>query len=64
MTGNQANAGGGAIFYVVNSGWGNLTLTGSRLSDNPSLGFQTYPGIFDRINNRNRKPIMIGSTDS
>ncbi len=64
MTGNQANEGGGAIFYVVNSGWGNLTLTGSHLSDNPSLGFQDYPGIFDRINNRDRKPVMIGSTDS
>jgi hypothetical protein len=34
MSGNTANEGGGAIFFVVNSGGGTLTIDNSTLSDN------------------------------
>jgi hypothetical protein len=46
MTNNTANEGGGAIFFVSNDQSGTLTITDSFLSMNPSLGFETYPGIF------------------
>ena len=46
MTGNRAREGGGAIFFVSNDRTGTLTIDGSRLTDNPSLGFETLPGIF------------------
>ncbi len=43
-----ANEGGGSIFFVSNDRTGHLTVTGSTLSDNVSLGFETagLPGIF------------------
>lgn len=45
---NQANEGGGAIFFVSNDRTGTLTIDSSTLRSNPSLGFETngYPGIF------------------
>ena len=45
---NQAEEGGGAIFFVSNDRTGTLTLTGSTLARNPNRGFQTagLPGIF------------------
>ena len=46
MTGNHAREGGGAIFFVSNDRTGTLTIDGSRLTDNPSDGFETLPGIF------------------
>jgi hypothetical protein len=46
LTGNRAREGGGAIFFVSNDGTGTLTIDGSRLTDNPSDGFETLPGIF------------------
>ena len=46
MEGNQAREGGGAIFFVSNDRSGSMTLSDSTLRDNPSLGFETYPGIF------------------
>jgi hypothetical protein len=48
MTGNTAREGGGAVFFVSNSGTGHLVVTDSVLSGNPSAGFETagYPGIF------------------
>lgn len=46
ITGNHAREGGGAIFFVSNDRTGTLTVTGSRLTDNPSDGFETLPGIF------------------
>jgi hypothetical protein len=46
MEGNQAREGGGAIFFVSNDRTGTMTLSDSTLRDNPSLGFETYPGIF------------------
>jgi hypothetical protein len=46
ITGNRAREGGGAIFFVSNDRTGTLTVRSSTLSDNPSLGFETDPGIF------------------
>ena len=43
---NSAREGGGAIFFVSNDRSGTLNLTDSFLSNNPSQGFQTHPGIF------------------
>ncbi|MBS2940162.1 hypothetical protein KDN32_20690 [Nocardioides sp. J2M5] len=46
LTGNRAREGGGAIFFVSNDRTGTLTIRDSRLTDNPSAGFETLPGIF------------------
>lgn len=48
MRNNTANEGGGAIFYVSNNLTGTMSVTGSTLAANPSLGFETagLPGIF------------------
>jgi hypothetical protein len=46
MEDNTAREGGGAIFFVSNDRSGTMTLSDSTLRDNPSLGFETYPGIF------------------
>ena len=46
ITGNRAREGGGAIFFVSNDRTGTLRIDGSRLTDNPSDGFETLPGIF------------------
>lgn len=45
---NQANEGGGAIFFVSNDRTGSLLIQESVLSHNPSEGFETpgYPGIY------------------
>jgi hypothetical protein len=64
MSNNSAREGGGAIFYVVDSGWGKLTLNESQLHGNPSGEFQTYPGVFDHIDGKDGPPIMINSTDN
>ena len=64
MRNNSAREGGGAIFYVVDSGWGKLTLNRSHLHHNPSGQFQTYPGIYDNIDGHDGPPVMIHSTDN
>jgi hypothetical protein len=64
MSSNGAREGGGAIFYVVDSGWGRLTLNGSQLHGNPSGRFQSYPGVFDDIDLRAYAPAMIRSSDN
>jgi hypothetical protein len=45
---NQANEGGGAIFFVSNDRSGSLVIKDSQLARNPSKGFETpgYKGIF------------------
>jgi hypothetical protein len=63
MSNNRAREGGGAIFYVVDYGWGRLTLNGSQLHDNPSGQFESYPGVYDNIDLRARAPEMIHSSD-
>jgi hypothetical protein len=64
MSNNSAREGGGAIFYVVDNGWGVLTLNQSTLLDNPSGQFQTYPGIYESIDLRHYVPGMTHSTDN
>ncbi len=46
FTDNVANEGGGAIFYVSNDETGTLIVNDSYLVGNPSLEFETYPGLF------------------
>ncbi|MCX5743045.1 MAG: hypothetical protein NT062_11185, partial [Proteobacteria bacterium] len=48
MHDNSAREGGGAIFFVSNDRTGTLEIRDSKLSNNPSAGFETqgYPGIF------------------
>lgn len=46
LTDNLANEGGGAIFFVSNDLTGSLIVDRSYLSGNPSLEFETDPGIF------------------
>ena len=43
---NVAREGGGAVFFVSNDRTGSLYIQDSTLRDNPSLGFENYPGIF------------------
>lgn len=43
---NRAREGGGAVFFVSNDRTGTLAIQDSTLRDNPSLGFENYPGIF------------------
>lgn len=58
---NRAREGGGAVFFVSNDRTGTLTVTGSRLTGNPSAGFETpgLPGIFFLGRAR---PSVTGST--
>jgi predicted outer membrane repeat protein len=46
FTGNHANEGGGAIFYVSNDSSGRLHLRWSTLEDNVSAKFENLPGIY------------------
>jgi predicted outer membrane repeat protein len=46
LTENTAKEGGGAIFFVSNDRSGALHIDRSHLSNNPSLGFESDPGIF------------------
>ncbi len=64
MHDNTAREGGGAIFYVVDSGWGKLTLNESHLHHDPSGEFQTFPGIYDNIDGHDGPPVMIKSSDN
>jgi hypothetical protein len=43
---NVAREGGGALFFVSNDLSGTLAIQDSTLHDNPSLGFENYPGIY------------------
>ena len=63
MDGNRAREGGGAVFDVVDSGWGALTFDESRLNHDVSGAFQTFPGIYYEIDGQDRAPRMINSSD-
>ncbi|WP_051452222.1 hypothetical protein [Actinospica robiniae] len=58
---NQANEGGGAVFYVSNDRSGTMTVNGSTLHSNVSKGFYTagYPGVFFLGQG---KPVVSGSS--
>ncbi len=64
MHSNSAREGGGAIFDVVDTGWGSLTLNQSHLRSNISGEFQTFPGIYYQIDGKDTTPIVIHSTVS
>jgi hypothetical protein len=64
MDNNSAREGGGAVFDVVDSGWGALTFNASHLHNDISGEFQTFPGIYYQIDGNDRAPVMIRSTDS
>ena len=64
MRNNTAREGGGAIFYVVDTGWGTLVLKDSHLHHNPSGVFQTAPGVYDNIDGHDGPPVLINSTDN
>jgi hypothetical protein len=63
MENNSAREGGGAVFDVVDSGWGALTFKRSRLHNNISGEFQTFPGVYYDLDGHDRAPVMINSTD-
>jgi hypothetical protein len=62
MDGNRAREGGGAVFDVVDSGWGALTFEESQLHSNISGQFQTFPGVYYDLDGHDRAPVMINST--
>jgi hypothetical protein len=64
MRDNTAREGGGAIFFVVNSGGGTLRIGSSTLQGNPSGEFQNAPGIFDSVNGKETQPVTAGSSIS
>jgi hypothetical protein len=59
ITENQANEGGGAVFFVSNDWSGSLVIRDSILRKNPSLGFENYPGIYFHSSD---KPQVSNST--
>lgn len=61
ITNNQANEGGGAVFFVSNNRTGTISISNSTLRNNPSLGFETrgLPGIFYLGNG---DPAIVDST--
>lgn len=63
MLDNTAREGGGAVFDVVDSGWGKLTFSQSLLQDNTSGEFQTYPGVYYSLDGHDRVPTVVSSTD-
>ena len=62
LDGNTAREGGGAVFDVVDSGWGRLTFDESHLHANVSGRFQTFPGVYYDLDGKDRPPVMIRST--
>jgi hypothetical protein len=63
MDDNSAREGGGAVFDVVDSGFGTLTFNESHLHNNVSGEFQTFPGIYYDLDGKDTVPVMIKSTD-
>jgi hypothetical protein len=62
MENNSAREGGGAVFDVVDSGWGALTFNESHLHHNTSGEFQTFPGVYYDFDGHDTVPVMIKST--
>jgi hypothetical protein len=59
----SAREGGGAIFFVVDGGYGALTIeNGSVLQNNPSGEFQNAPGIFDSVDGHDTSPDITGGS--
>jgi hypothetical protein len=68
MTDNTAREFGGAIFDVVDSGWGDLTVKNSHLhhdvSGNTAGQYATLPGLYYEVDGQIRRTDMIDSTDN
>jgi len=64
MDANSASEGGGAVFDVVDSGWGALRFNESHLHGDTSGEFQTFPGVYYYIDGHDTVPTMIKSTDN
>jgi hypothetical protein len=64
MDDNSAREGGGAVFDVVDIGWGVLTFNQSHLHHDTSGRFQTFPGVYYQLDGHDRAPAMIKSTDN
>jgi hypothetical protein len=59
---NTAGGGeGGAVFFVVDSGKGVLTIEHSTLHHNPAGGYDNAPGIFDEVDGKVTYPTVIDS---
>jgi hypothetical protein len=59
---NDAHGGeGGAVFFVVDSGYGTLKIEYSTLHHNPSGGYVNLPGIFDEVDGVVTTPTIIHS---
>jgi Chlamydia polymorphic membrane protein (Chlamydia_PMP) repeat len=63
MDDNTAREGGGAVFDVVDNGWGALTFNHSHLNNDTSGVFQTFPGVYYDMDGHDKPPLMISSTD-
>jgi hypothetical protein len=60
---NTARGGeGGAVFFVVDSGKGVLTIEYSKLHHNPTGGYDNRPGIFDDVDQKVTNPTVIHSS--
>ena len=64
MDDDSAREGGGAVFDVVDTGWGALTFNQSHLQGDVSGQFQTFPGVYYDIDGHDTAPAMIKSTDN
>jgi hypothetical protein len=62
MDDNSAREGGGAVFDVVDIGYGALTFNQSHLHHNISGAFQTFPGVYYDLDGHDRAPVMTNST--
>ena len=61
MDDNRAREGGGAVFDVVDRGYGALIFNESHLHNNVSGQFQTFPGVYYDLDGHDRAPVMIKS---
>ena len=64
MDDNTAREGGGAVFDVVDTGWGAMRFNRSHLHHNISGQFQTFPGVYYDLDGHDRAPTMVNSTAS
>jgi hypothetical protein len=61
MSHNTAREGGGALFDVVDSGYGAATFDQSQLSANTSGRFETSPGVYYQVDGHDRKAARIAT---
>ena len=64
MDTDTAREGGGAVFDVVDTGYGALTFDHSQLHGDVSGEFQTFPGVYYDLDGQDGPPAFIDSTDN